>query len=140
MCIYSVTFLSIFLSFFLQFFLTLSLSSIYWVGQKVHLGFIQYLSSIGYLSDPRFSLFYLCLWCFDTYHSKLKLFDWYLFSKIIMTHFFVCLFFVFFLAVPGGMWDLSSIIKDWTCVPCCGSMESLLQDHQGSLITHIFEC
>ena len=96
MCIYSVTFLSIFLSFFLQFFLTLSLSSIYWVGQKVHLGFIQYLSSIGYLSDPRFSLFYLCLWCFDTYHSKLKLFDWYLFSKIIMTHFFVCLFFVFF--------------------------------------------
>ena len=48
------------------------------------------------MSDPRFSLFYLCLWYFGTYHSNLKLFDWCLFSEIIMTHFFVCFFVLFF--------------------------------------------
>ena len=29
---------------------------------------------------------------------------------------------------PNGMWDLSFLIRDQTCGPCSGSMESLL-DH-----------
>ena len=36
-------------------------------------------------------------------------------------------FFFFFLATLGGMWNLSSLMRDWTCVPCSGSL-----DHQGS--------
>ena len=34
------------------------------------------------------------------------------------------LFFFFFLAVPCGMWDLSSLTRDQTCAPCMGSVES----------------
>ena len=32
--------------------------------------------------------------------------------------------FVLFLAMPRGMWDLSSLTRDWTCNPCSRSMES----------------
>ena len=41
-------------------------------------------------------------------------------------------FFFFFLAVPCGLQDLSSPIRDRTCVPCIGSTESYSLDHQGS--------
>ena len=30
---------------------------------------------------------------------------------------------IYFLAVPHGMWDLSSPIRDRTCAPCSGSAE-----------------
>ena len=43
-----------------------------------------------------------------------------------------CLFFVFSLAVPRGMWDLSSPTRDRTHTPCLGSVESQPLDHQGS--------
>ena len=33
-------------------------------------------------------------------------------------------FFFNFLAIPHGMWDLSSLTKDGTSVPCTGSVES----------------
>lgn len=32
--------------------------------------------------------------------------------------------FFFSLAAPQGMWDLSSLCRDGTCIPCAGSMES----------------
>ena len=32
-----------------------------------------------------------------------------------------CLFFGFFLATQSGMWDLSSLTRDWTHAPCTGS-------------------
>ena len=37
---------------------------------------------------------------------------------------FVCFVFWVFLAAPHGMQDLSSPIRDRTCAPCSGSMES----------------
>ena len=35
---------------------------------------------------------------------------------------FLILFFIYFcfLAMPHGMWDLSSLTRDWTCAPCIG--------------------
>ena len=36
------------------------------------------------------------------------------------------------LAMPRGMWDLSSLTRDQTSAPCSGSMDSLPVDHQGS--------
>ena len=33
-------------------------------------------------------------------------------------------FFFFFLAVPCGLWYLSSLTSDQTCAPCSGSLES----------------
>ena len=49
-------------------------------------------------------------------------------------------YFYFFLAMPHGMWNLSSPTRDWTHVPCGGSTESQLLDHQGSpWILVIFE-
>ena len=63
-----------------------------------------------------------------------------------------CLFFVFvfwvfffFLAVPHGMWHLSSPTSDRTHTPCTGSAESSPLDRQGSsqpprrALTHHFE-
>lgn len=41
----------------------------------------------------------------------------------------MCVFFFFF-AVPLSMWDLSFPTKDQTHVPCSGSTESQLLDHQ----------
>ena len=38
------------------------------------------------------------------------------------------------------MWDPSSLIKDWTCVPCLGSMESLPLDCQKVLSQHLYKC
>ena len=37
-----------------------------------------------------------------------------------------------FLAVPHGMWNLSSPTRDWTHVPCGRSAESQPLDYQGS--------
>ena len=34
------------------------------------------------------------------------------------------LFFIFFLAAPLAMWNLSFLTRNWTCVPWSGSMES----------------
>ena len=48
-------------------------------------------------------------------------------------------FFFPFLATPRGMWDLSSPIRDGTCVPCSGSTESQPLDRQGSPIFPYFE-
>ena len=32
--------------------------------------------------------------------------------------FFACLFYLlYFLAIPQGMWDLSSLTRDWSCIP-----------------------
>ena len=42
------------------------------------------------------------------------------------------------LAVPQSMWDLSFPNGDGTWVPCIGSMESYLLDHQGSPWDHKF--
>ena len=36
-------------------------------------------------------------------------------------NFFFLIHFIFW---PQGMWDLSSLIRDWTCAPCSGSTES----------------
>ena len=33
-------------------------------------------------------------------------------------------FLIHFIFWPQGMWDLSSLIRDWTCAPCSGSTES----------------
>ena len=43
---------------------------------------------------------------------------------------FVCLFFV--RAALRGMWDLSSLTRDRTCMPCIGSMQSSPLDYVGS--------
>ena len=43
----------------------------------------------------------------------------------------ICAYF-FFLAMPHGMWDLSSPTRDRTCAPCSGSMKSQPLDGQGS--------
>ena len=57
----------------------------------------------------------------------------YVFFLAILSHaVFVCLFFVFILATPRGMWDLSFPTRDETRTPCTGSMESWPLDHQGS--------
>ena len=40
--------------------------------------------------------------------------------------------FFFFFALPQGMWDLSSLTRDWTQVPCIGTVESLPLGCQGS--------
>ena len=37
-----------------------------------------------------------------------------------------------FLAMPHGMWDLSSLTRDWTRATCSGSLESKPLDCQGS--------
>ena len=37
-----------------------------------------------------------------------------------------------FLAVPNNIWDLSSLTRDRTLVPCIGSAESYPLDHQGN--------
>ena len=37
-----------------------------------------------------------------------------------------------FLAMLRGMWDLSSLTRDGTCILCFGSTESQPLDHQGS--------
>ena len=38
----------------------------------------------------------------------------------------------FFLATPRSSWAFSSLTRDWTCVPCIGSVESKSLDCQGS--------
>ena len=40
--------------------------------------------------------------------------------------------FFLFLAVPHGMWDLTSLTRDWTYAPCIGSTEFSPLDRQGS--------
>ena len=35
------------------------------------------------------------------------------------------LLFFIHLAVPRGLWDLSSLTRDWTCAPCSGSSNNL---------------
>ena len=35
-----------------------------------------------------------------------------------------CFIFIYFLAVPQGIWDLSSPTRDWMSDPCSGSVES----------------
>ena len=42
------------------------------------------------------------------------------------------IFFFNFLAIPHGMWDLSSMTRDGTSIPWSGSVKSLLLDQQGS--------
>ena len=45
--------------------------------------------------------------------------------------------FFFFLAETHGMWDLSSLTRDWTHVPCCGSTVdwlALAQTRHGKFI------
>ena len=54
--------------------------------------------------------------------------------------FILLLLFGFFLAMPCGMWDLSSPTRDQTCVLCRGSMESLQLDHLGSPFLRCLEC
>ena len=39
--------------------------------------------------------------------------------------------------MPHSMWDLSSLTKDPTCVPCIGTEESQPLDHQGSSLPEI---
>ena len=41
--------------------------------------------------------------------------------------------FVYFLAAPCSVWDLSSPTRNQTQAPCTGSTESSPLDHQGSL-------
>ena len=36
----------------------------------------------------------------------------------------IVLFIFYFLATPHGTWDLSSLARDRTCVPCIGNMGS----------------
>ena len=36
----------------------------------------------------------------------------------------ICVDFFSFLAVPRGLWDLSSLTRDWTQAPCSGNVES----------------
>ena len=43
---------------------------------------------------------------------------------VLLFVWFLVLFFAFFLATLRGMWDLSSLTRDWTHAPCGGSMES----------------
>ena len=50
----------------------------------------------------------------------------------ILPRFSYFFFFFFFLAVPHGMWDLSSPTSDRTYIPCIGSAESQPLDFQGS--------
>ena len=45
-------------------------------------------------------------------------------KSTLVPHSLFLVFFVFFLAIPNGMWDLSSLTKDQTCAPCPGSSES----------------
>ena len=47
---------------------------------------------------------------------------------------FYFIFNFYFLATLCGMWDLSSLARDWTCAPCSGRVESLPLDCQGILI------
>ena len=42
-------------------------------------------------------------------------------SKLIIL---LCFLFLFFLAMPHGMWDLNPLIRDQTHTPCIGSAES----------------
>ena len=37
---------------------------------------------------------------------------------------FCCFYFIIFLAIPQGIWDLSSSTRDLTRIPCTGSTES----------------
>ena len=37
-----------------------------------------------------------------------------------------------YLTAACGKWDLSSLIRDWTCTLCNGSVQSLPLNHQGS--------
>ena len=45
---------------------------------------------------------------------------------------FLCIFTFFFPAVPHSLWDLRSLTRDRTRVPCSGSVESSPLDGQGS--------
>ena len=50
---------------------------------------------------------------------------------------YICIYLIF-LIMLHGMKSLSSLIRDWTCVPCSGSLESQPLDHQGSLSLVVF--
>ena len=47
----------------------------------------------------------------------------------------------YFLAVLQGFWDLSSLIRDQTCILCSENRESYPLDHQGApQMVKYFEC
>ena len=46
--------------------------------------------------------------------------------------------FIYFLTILHVMWDLSSPIRDWTCAPCIGTVESEPPDGQWNSSTAIF--
>ena len=53
-----------------------------------------------------------------------------LFPKLVLVFCF-CFFFNYFLTVLQSMWDLCSLIGDWTCALCIEKVESYLE-HQAS--------
>ena len=62
------------------------------------------------------------MWLFSVESAEENDPNIYLFMLINSMLFFKFLFIYF--AVLCGMWDLSSLIRDQTCIPCSGSAES----------------
>ena len=63
-------------------------------------------------------------------HIEMKqtyLLNRFFFQNVLMNgsvHLFFIHLYIYFLATPCSMWDLSSSTRDQTCTPCVGSTES----------------
>ena len=52
-------------------------------------------------------------------------------KTFLQAHFFYLFIYLFILATPFSMWDLSSLTRDQTYIPGSGSADSYPLDHQG---------